>query len=77
MNIVLYNLHTDQLDEVVFRVESNYSLDEKYIDIRGYIDDIEGCFEISIEYSLKNPKKSQILVSASAPPDYSCFNRLK
>lgn len=45
MNIVLYNLHTDQLDEVVFRVESNYSLDEKYIDIRGYIDDIEGCFK--------------------------------
>ena len=75
--VVLYNLHTDQLDEVAFRVESKCPLGDNYIVIRGYIDDIEGCFEISIEYSLKNPKKSQILVSASAPPDYSCFNRLK
>ena len=75
--LVLYNLHTDQLDEVAFRVESKCPLGDKYIDIRGYIDDIEGCFEISIDYFLDNPMKSRILVSASALPDYNCFNRIK
>ena len=74
--VVLYNLHTDQLDEVAFRVESKCPLGDKYIDIRGYIDDIEGCFEISIEYFLDNPMKSRILVSASALPDYNCFERI-
>ena len=77
MILVLYNLHTDQLDEVAFRVESKCPLGDKYIDIRGYIDDIEGCFEISIDYFLDYPIKSRILVFAGALPDYGYFDRIQ
>ena len=75
--VVLYNLHTDQLDEVAFKVESSYPVGDYCIKIRGYIDDIEGCFEISIDYFLDNPMKSRILVSASALPDYGYFDRIQ
>ena len=75
--VVLYNLHTDQLDEVAFKVESSYPVGDYCIKIRGYIDDIEGCFEISIDYFLDYPIKSRILVFAGALPDYGYFDRIQ
>ncbi len=76
VSLVLYNLHTDQLDEVVFTVESTCYLSEGCLRIRGFIDDIDDCFAIKIEYELEKPLKSYILVFASARPDYKLFERL-
>ena len=41
VSVVLYNLHTDQLDEVVFKLEERYDAGEKCIYLRGPIDDIK------------------------------------
>ena len=76
VSVVLYNLHTDQLDKVVFELDGYSRVGKKYIWIRGFIADIEDCFEIKIEYFLDNPLESRILVYASARPDYSVFKRL-
>lgn len=76
LSIVLHNLHTDQLDEVAFKLEGRSKINEKCILIHGYIDDIEGCFQIEFEYLLDKPLESYILVCASALPDYNCFSRL-
>lgn len=77
VSLVLYNLNTDQLDEVVFKVEGTSKVGKQCVWIKGFIDDIEGCFEIKIEYFLDKPLESYILVFASAPPYYGCFDRLK
>lgn len=74
LSVILYNLHTDQLDEVVFELESCSKINEKIIEIRGYIADIEDCFRIKIDYYPDRPFKSYILVYASAPSDYSCYS---
>lgn len=77
ISVVLYNIHTDQLDEVVFIMQSYRNVGENCIDIRGYIADIEKYYEIEISYYKNRPLKSYILVFASAQPDYRCFDRLK
>ncbi|MBQ3290840.1 MAG: hypothetical protein IJH43_00515 [Mogibacterium sp.] len=68
LSLVLYNLNTDQLDEVVFEKTSQHEVGPKSIWIHGYIDDIEDCFEIKIEYYLNRPLESYILVFASGRP---------
>ncbi len=68
-SVVLYNLHTDQLDEVKFEVQGRSYIGKHYIWLRGFIDDIvDGCFAIKIEYRLDKPLESEILVYASARP---------
>ena len=74
--MILYNIHTDQLDEVAFELESQSEINEDFVWIRGFIDDIDDCFQIKIEYDVKEPLKSYILVYASARPDYRYFERL-
>lgn len=76
LSLVLYNLHTDQLDKVVFRLDGRSKISETCIWLNGYIDSIEHCFEIKIRYHIERPMKSHILVFASALPDYNCFSRL-
>lgn len=75
IKLVLYNLHTDQLDEVVFTLRSRFNVGEKYIYFIGQIDDIADYWEIEIDYYLDRPLESYILVCASAPPDYGCYFR--
>ena len=76
VSVVLYNLHTDQLDEVVFKLEERYYTGEKCIYLRGPIDDIKDYYVIKFEYYTERPMDTYILVYRSAPPDYSCFSRL-
>lgn len=68
LSVVLYNLHTDQLDEVVFKLEGYSEISEKCTWVHGYIDNIKDCFRIKFRYYLDRPLESQILVYASAPP---------
>ena len=77
VSLVLYNIHTEQLDEVVFTLSSKSTMGEYCVYLSGPIDDSAGgYFEIKIRYNLDRPLKSHILVFASAAPDYDCFKRL-
>ena len=77
LKLILYNLHTDELDEVSFKLKSHFKVGEKSIWLRGQMDNTQDhYYEIKIEYDLEKPLESHILVFASAPPDYSCFLRL-
>lgn len=71
LSVVLRNLHTDQLDEVVFELQGYSETGKNYTWIRGFIDDSEDCFAIKIEYRHDNPLDSYILVYASARPYYA------
>lgn len=77
VSLVLYNIHTEQLDEVVFTLSSKSTMSEDCVYLIGPIDDsASGYFEIKIRYYLDRPLESKILVFASAAPDYDCFKRL-
>lgn len=76
VSLILDNIHTEQLDEVVFTLTGKSHVGEKCVYLHGVIDDIDGYYEIRIEYDLDRPTESYILVSASAPPEYNCFDRL-
>lgn len=76
VKLIMYNLHTDQLDEVAFKLISRFSIGEKYFRFLGEVDAEGHYFEIRIDYFLPRPLESHILVFASAPRDYSCFQRL-
>ena len=67
-SVVLYNLNTDQLDEVSFEFAGTSVLGKHYRWIRGFIDGCEDCWAIKIEYYLDKPLESHILVYASARP---------
>jgi len=75
LSVVLYNLHTDQLDEVIFNFKSRSKIGENCFRLRGYIADIKECYQIKFRYFPDRPLESHILVYASAPPDYSFFTR--
>ena len=70
VSVVLYNIHTDQLDEVVFSQINKSPFGDHCVWIHGFIDDIKECFEIRIQYYYDDPLESKILVFASAPPFY-------
>lgn len=76
LSLVLYNLHTDQLDEIIFKLDTRSKISETCIWLNGYIDNTKHCFAIKIRYYIDRPLKSKILVYASALPDYDCFSRL-
>jgi hypothetical protein len=67
-SLVLYNLNTDQLDEVAIEFAGTSEIGKNYKWIRGFVDGCEGCWAIKIEYYLKKPLDSEILVYASARP---------
>ncbi|MBR3246613.1 hypothetical protein IKF87_01885 [Candidatus Saccharibacteria bacterium] len=68
VDVVLYNLHTEQLDRVKFEVLGNFQMGENNVWLRGFVDDIDDCYAIKIEYNLKKPLESHILVYGSARP---------
>ena len=70
ITLVLYNLNTEQLDEITFELESRRKVGKKYVDITGYIADSIECFRITIDFFIPEPPESQILVYASARPYY-------
>ena len=76
LTTILYNLNTDQLDEVVFELESYSKISENCTWIYGYIVGSKDCYQIKIRYYHDRPLKSNILVSASARPDYDYIARL-
>lgn len=73
VSLVLYNLNTDQLDEVVFEMDGYQPIGENYLRVTGYIADINDCFRIKIEYYRPDPLESFIKVYVSARPDYDFY----
>ena len=65
--LVLRNLHTGNLDEVVFDVTERYRKGDLEIWC-GYISDTEDSYAVTIEYKAANPQGSYILVYASGRP---------
>lgn len=72
VSLVLHNLHTNQLDEVVFELRSQLKISDKCIRLRGHINNLVSYYDIKIEYYVNRPMESHILVYASAPPYYGC-----
>ncbi len=75
VSLVLRNLHTNNLDEVVFDTISKFKVGEKSIWFRGHIVDSEDYYGIKIEYYINRPLESYILVHASGHPFYDIFSR--
>ncbi len=68
ISLVLHNLHTGNLDEVVFEIISKFKVGEKNVWFRGHILGSEDYYAIKIEYFLNRPLDSYILVYASGAP---------
>lgn len=73
VTLVLYNLHTDQLDEVVFELHGYQKVGENHLYVTGCIAEISDYFRIKINVFLPNPMKSHILVYRCAKPDYAFY----
>ncbi len=67
VTLVLRNLHTSNLDEVVFDVAERYCRGGFEIWC-GYTSDTEDSYAVTIEYKAANPQGSYILVYASGRP---------
>ena len=70
VSLIFRNLHTGNLDEVVFDIVDKNKVSSNCIFIQGYIVGSEDCYAIRIEYNIKNPLVSYILVYASGRPLY-------
>lgn len=58
LSLVLYNLHTNHLDEVVFELIGKFKVGEKNVWFRGHILGSEDYYAIKIEYFLNRPLDS-------------------
>ena len=66
VRVVLKNINTDHLDEVIFTLTNKSDVEDNCVCIQGTIDDIEDKFEIEFKYSFDNPLESYITVVADA-----------
>ncbi len=71
INLVLYNLNTEQLDEITFELTSYEKIGKKYLYVNGFIADSAEYFQFKIEFFLPEPLESYIEVIASAKPYHS------
>ena len=67
VSLIFRNLHTGNLDEVVFDIVDKYQLGNCIL-MQGYIVGSEDCYAIKIEYNIKRPLASYILVYARGRP---------
>ena len=62
VSLIFRNLHTGNLDEVVFDIVDKNKVSSNCIFFQGYIVGSEDCYALRIEYNIKNPLVSYILV---------------
>lgn len=68
LELVLYNLHTEQLDEVALELLESFDLSDRTHIFIGKMIDAQNYWEIKLDWYYMNPINTNILVYASAQP---------